>query len=331
MIVLSNADVAALYPMAEAIEVVGTAMIAVSAGKANLPLRSIMDVGAPNRMGIMPGALLPGHETRPPCFGIKLLSLFPGNPDAGYSSHEGAYVLFEATHGTAVAMMNAGLLTAIRTAAASAVATRALSRPDSSVLALVGAGEQAEHHLDAMVAVRPIRRVRVAGRRPEKAETFVRHARERYPTLEIETAPDVRAAVDGADIVCTVTSSAEPVLLGDWIGAGVHLNVVGASVPSSREIDGDMVAKSSLFVDYRPSTFAQAGEVIEAIEAGRITRDHVLAEIGEVLAGTHPGRTSDSEITLYRSLGIAAQDLASAWHCLGKARASGRGVEAPLG
>jgi ornithine cyclodeaminase len=331
MIVLSNADIAALYPMAEAIEVVETAMIAVSAGKANLPLRSIMDVGAPNRMGIMPGALLPGDAAQTPCFGIKLLSLFPGNPDAGYSSHEGAYVLFEAEHGSAVAMMNAGLLTAIRTAAASAVATRALARPDCGVLALVGAGEQAEHHLEAMVAVRPIREVRVTARRAEKADAFVRHARERHPGLEIRAAPDARTAVDGADIVCTVTSSAQPVLSGDWIGPGVHLNVVGASVPSSREIDQDMVAKASIFVDYRVSTFAQAGEIIEAIEAGRITRDHVRAEIGEVLAGGHPGRTDAGEITLYRSLGIAAQDLASAWHCLEKARATGRGVEAPLG
>ncbi len=327
MIVLSDTDVAALLPMADAIEVVARAMQAVSAGQANLPLRSIVDVGGPNKMGVMPGAFMPGAAD--PCYGVKLVSLFPGNPDAGYSSHQGAIVLFESQHGSAVAMMNAGLLTAIRTAAASAVATRALARPEASVLALVGAGEQAEHHLDAMVAVRPVRTVRVAGRRRDKAEAFVAHARERHPALAITVADDVRSAVDGADIVCTVTSAAEPVLFGDWIAPGTHLNVVGASIPSKREIDEELVAKAALFVDYRPSTFAQAGEVIGAIETGRIGRDHVLAEIGEVLAGA-PGRSSAGAITLYRSLGIAAQDLACASHCLAAAKAQGRGVDAPL-
>jgi alanine dehydrogenase len=327
MIVLSDKDIAALLPMTEAIEVVASAMQAVSAGHANLPLRSIVDVGGPNRMGVMPGAFMPGAAG--PCYGVKLVSLFPGNPDAGYSSHQGAILLFESRHGSAVAMMNAGLLTAIRTAAASAVATRALARPDASVLALVGAGEQAEHHLDAIVAVRPIREVRVAGRRRQKAEAFVAHARERHPGLVVAVADDVRAAVEGADIVCTVTSAAEPILFGDWIAPGVHLNIVGASIPSKREIDEDLVAKASLFVDYRPSTFAQAGEVIGAIEAGRIGRDHVRAEIGEVLSGA-PGRTFAGEITLYRSLGIAAQDLACASHCLAAAKAQGRGVDAPL-
>ena len=168
MIVLSNKDVATLLPMETAVAVVERAMVAVSAGKATLPLRSIIDVGGPNKMGMMPGAM-----TDPACYGIKLVSLFPGNPEAGYSSHQGAIVLFESGHGSAVAMMNAGLLTAIRTAAASAVATRALAREDAKVLAIVGTGEQAEHHLDAMLAVRDITEVRVAGRRQEKADAFV--------------------------------------------------------------------------------------------------------------------------------------------------------------
>ncbi len=239
-------------------------------------------------------------------------------------------MLFESQHGSAIAMMNAGLLTAIRTAAASGVATRALAREDAAVLAIVGAGEQAEHHLAAMLAVRPVREVRIVGRRAQKAEKFAAQAREQHPDIEIDVRTDVRAAVEGADLVCTVTSSAEPVLSGAWIGPGTHLNVVGASIPSKREIDEEMVARAALFVDFRPSTFAQAGEVIGAIESGRIGKDHVRAEIGEVLAGTRPGRTGAEEITLYRSLGIAAQDLACAMHCLTQARAQGRGVDAPL-
>ncbi|HEV7369447.1 ornithine cyclodeaminase family protein [Arenibaculum sp.] len=321
MIVLSNADVTALLPMATAIEVVERAMVAVSAGKATLPLRSIMEVGGPNRMGIMPGAM-----SEPACYGIKLVSLFPGNPAAGRSSHQGAVVLFEAEHGAATAIMNADLLTAIRTAAASAVATRALARADAGVLAIVGTGEQAEHHLDAMLAVRPIREVRVAGRRMEKAEAFADRARRRHPGPTVTAGTDVRDAVAGADIVCTVTAAAEPVLFGDWIAPGTHLNVVGASIPSKREIDEELVARAALFVDYRPSTFAQAGEVIGAIGSGRITREHVRAEIGEVLSGSRPGRESGEQVTLYRSLGIAAQDLACAAHCLAEAKARGLGV-----
>jgi ornithine cyclodeaminase len=331
MIVLSEKDIRLLLPMTDAIEVVEKAMIAVSAGAANLPLRSVVDVGAPNLMGVMPGAFMPGNGGIGACFGVKLVSLFPNNPDLGYSSHQGAIVLFEPEHGSAVAMMNAGLLTAVRTAAASAVATRALARPDCDTLAIVGAGEQAEHHLEAMLCVRPsIQEVRVAGRRREKVEAFAAHAAERYPDLTVSTFHDVRSAVDGADLICTVTSSAEPVLMGEWVAPGAHLNVVGASIPSKREIDEEMVACSRLYVDYRPSTFAQAGEVIRALESGRLTRDHVLAEIGEVLAGKAAGRGTAEEITLYRSLGIAAQDLACASYCLDKASERRLGIRVSL-
>lgn len=331
MIILSDRDVAALLPMAAAIEVVEMAMVAVSAGAANLPLRMVVDVGPPNMMGVMPGAFLPGIGAVEPCFGVKLVSLFPNNPDSGFSSHQGAIVLFEPDHGSAVAMMNAGLLTAVRTAAASAVATRALARDDCATLAMIGAGEQAEHHVEAMLVVRPsIRTLRIVGRRPDKAQAFATHMAERHPGLAVMVAPSVQAAVEGADIVCTVTSSPTPVLEGAWIAPGTHLNVVGASVASRCEIDEGAVARSRLFVDYRPSTFAQAGEVIAAIDSGRIGRDHVLAEIGEVLSGKAGGRRDEGEITLYRSLGIAAQDLACATHCLREAQARGMGVEAPL-
>ncbi len=326
MIVLSREDVAALLPPQTAIEVVAAAMEAVSRGEAELPLRSIVDVGGPNRMGIMPGRM-----RSPPCHGIKLVSLYPGNVAAGYSSHQGAVVLFEPEHGTAIAVMDGGPLTARRTAAASAVATRALARADAAVLAMVGAGEQARYHLDALMMVRPIRELRIASRTEKSALSYAQHARDRYPGLAVTLAgTDAEAAVRDADIVCTVTSSPTPVLRGDWIAPGTHLNVVGASIPSKREIDDATVLAARVFVDYRPSTFAQAGEIVDMIAAGRIGREHVVAEIGEVLGGTGPGRRDGGEITLYRSLGIAAQDLACAHHCWEKARAAGRGVEAPF-
>lgn len=325
MRVLSAADVADLLPPAEAIDAIDAAMRRVSAGGAELPLRNVVPLGGGNFMGVMPGAL-----DAPAFYGVKIVSLFPANPARGLSSHRGAVVLFERETGGAVAMMDADLLTARRTAAASAVATRALARADAAVLALIGHGEQAEHHLDAIAEVRSLREVRVAGRDAGRARAFAERMAPRHPRLSITAGDDLRAAVAGADIVCTVTSSVTPVLRGAWLEPGQHLNVVGASIPSRREIDDDAVLRARLFVDYRPSTFAQAGEIVDMIAAGRIGKDHVLAEIGAVLAGAAPGRESAQEITLYRSLGVAAQDLAAAAHVLARAEAEGRGTVVPF-
>jgi ornithine cyclodeaminase len=325
MIVLSRDDVIALLPPETGIEVVAKAMAATSRGEAELPLRSIVKVGGPNLMGIMAGMM-----RDPPCHGIKLVSLFPGNVAAGHSSHQGAIVLFEREHGRAIAMMDGGPLTALRTAAASAVATRALSRTDSSVLALVGAGEQARHHLDAILSIRPIRELRIASRSEGSASAFADYARQKYGHLAVSSGTDVREAVAEADIVCTVTSSPVPVLEGDWVASGAHVNVVGASVPSKREVDDQMVLRAQLYVDYRPSAFAQAGEILDMMQSRRINEDHIRAEIGEVLNRTAPGRSDDQVITIYRSLGIAAQDIACAYHCWDAARRAGIGTVAPL-
>lgn len=322
MKILSNADIAALLPMTEAIDVVDGVMRVVSAGGAQLPLRHAVPVGGRNMMGVMSGAL----ET-PQCYGVKLVSLFPDNPARGLSGHRGAVVLFEAETGGAVAMMDAGLLTAIRTAAASAVATRALARTDASRLTLIGTGEQAEHHLEAMLAVRPVRALHVVGRRSEKAADFTRHAAGRYPELAVTHGTDARDGLRGADIVCTVTNAATPVVMGDWLEDGQHLNVVGASIPSKREIDDKAVLRAQVYTDYRPSFFAQAGEIVEMIAAGVIDETHLKAEIGEVLSSEAPGRQLPDAITLYRSLGVTAQDLAVAQHVLDRAVAEGRGQD----
>ena len=322
MIILSNEDVANLLPMKEAIEVIDRTMIDVSKGGATLPLRSVIPVGGDNRMGMMPGAI-----GDPACFGMKLISLFPGNPAKGLSSHRGALVLFEAETGGAIAMMDASLLTAIRTAAASGVATRALAREDATSLAIIGYGEQAEHHLDAMLAVRDIKQLHVAGRSAQKAADFCKSAAQKYPSLKITSGDDVQAAVKDADIVCTVTASPTPILQGDWIFPGTHLNIVGSSVPSMREIDDKMVERAAIWVDYLPSTLAQAGEIVDMINAGTITKNHIKGEIGNVLAGDLAGRDSSAEITLYRSLGVAAQDLAAAHHITEQAKARDMGQQ----
>ncbi len=326
MIVLSAKDVAALLPMNQAIELVEKAMVQASAGEANLPLRSAMDVGAPNLFGIMPGAL-----NEPSCYGIKLISLYPGNPAKGYSSHLGMMVLFESEFGTPVAIIDAGVLTAVRTSAASVVATRLLARKEARSLAVIGTGEQARHHIEAMLEVRDIKEIRIAGRTPKRAQAFVESIANDYPNCAISASKDVETAAAGADIICTVTSSRKTVLEGAWVGAGCHVNAVGASIPSMREIDEELIVKSSLWVDYRPSAMAQAGDIIAAIDNGRIKEDHIIGEIGEVLSGSAHGRQSGNEITLYRSLGIAAQDLICAHHVMREAKVKGRGTEVEFG
>ena len=306
--------------MADCIDLMRTTMIAVSEGRARIPLRTIMPLpGGKGMMGEMPGYL-----AEPECFGVKLLSLFPGNVAAGYSSHLGLVLLFEPQYGLPVALMDAAEITAIRTAAASGLATRLLAREDAGDLAILGAGEQARSHLEAMRVARPLRRVRVWARDRQNAETFARTQGELHG-LAIEAAASVREAVDGADIVCTVTGAREPILLGDWIAPGTHLNVAGSSIAAAAEIDTDLLVKSRLFVDMRQSTVNEGGEYLRAIAAGAITPDHILGEIGEVANGGVVGRRAAEDVTLYKSLGIAAQDLAAAHYLLEKARAAGVG------
>lgn len=306
---LTAEQVRAALPMSEAIEIVKDTMIRVSEGRANLPLRTIMDIDGTNKLGMMPGTL---HD--PTLYGVKLLSLFPGNPARGLSSHIGVVILFDAATGAPVVSMDADAITAIRTAAATAAATRALAREEAEVLAIVGTGEQAQTHIDAIRLVRPVREIRIAGRTPDSAERFARRQADRHPDVTFTACTGVEEAVRGADIVCTVSSSAEIVLRGRWIGAGAHVNAVGASIPTMQEIDTEMVKRARLFIDYKPSALAQAREIISALETGEIAETHIQAEIGEVFGQRVPGRTSPEEMTLYRSLGIAAQDLACADH-----------------
>ncbi|MFY0646071.1 ornithine cyclodeaminase family protein [Sulfitobacter geojensis] len=327
MIVLTSEDVAKLLPMPAAIEVIDATMKLVSEGGAELPLRSAIPVGGINKLGIMPGAIIAPDAS---CFGVKLLSLFPDNPKRGLSSHLGAFVLFDAETGQARAMMDASLLTALRTAAASGVATRALARQDASALTLVGYGEQAEHHLDAICAVRDIKTVQVAGRDAAKAAAFCATAKTHYPQIAFTAGTDVQSAVAQADIVCTVTASATPVLNHAWLPEGCHVNVVGSSIPTMREVDDDFVLNTPIWVDYLPSTRVQAGEIVDLIADGRFTENRIMAEIGRVLAGEASGRTSQEQQTAYRSLGVAAQDLMAAKAVVEAATAQGIGQAVQL-
>jgi ornithine cyclodeaminase/alanine dehydrogenase-like protein (mu-crystallin family) len=318
--VLRGAEVRKLLPMAECIDLMRTTMIAVSEGRVVLPLRSILVM--PGDRGMM--GMMPGYLADPECFGVKLVSLIPRNKPPQYSSHLGLVLLFEADHGQPVALLDAAEITAIRTAAASGLATQLLAREDAGDLALLGAGEQARSHLEAMLSVRSLRRIRVWARDQGKARLFAQAEGAKH-NITVEASPNVREAVAGADIICTTTKAREPILQGEWLSPGVHLNLVGSSIAAAAEIDTPAVVKARFFVDCRNSTVNEGGEYLRALKAGAITAEHILAEIGEVANGTKAGRRSPLDVTLYKSLGIAPQDLASAHYVLAKARAAGIG------
>jgi alanine dehydrogenase len=300
MLVLNGDDIRRLVTITDLIDPIAAAMVGVSRREAQLPLRQAIPLGGEDKFGVMPGAL-GGDAT----YGAKLLSLFPRNPARGLSSHAGLMLVFDRETGLPKACLDASVLTALRTAAASAVATRLLARPDARRLAIIGAGEEAEGHLVAMRAVRMLDKVMVWSRNRDKTEAFARK-------LGIVAAPTMAAALTDADIICTTTSATEPFLAAAMVPAGAHLNAIGGSMPYLRELQPDCVPALGFFTDYRPSLEAQAGEVIDARAKGLVAADWQATEIGEVIAGTRPGRTSDAQRTVYRSLGVASQDLAAA-------------------
>ena len=327
--VIDGPTIRTLLPYPECIGLMLDAMIATSAGHALLPLRQRMAL--PNAVDAF--GMMPGYLDDPQCFGIKLVSLFPGNARLGLSSHLGVYLLYEAEAGRPLAVMNAAEITAIRTASASAVATLALMRQDSACLAILGTGEQALAHVDALLAAHPFTELIIWGRRAEAAEGLASAMQHRFsdrPALKVRHCTDARDAVAHADVVCTVTASRTPVLQGAWLRPGTHVNLVGASFPDRYEIDEEGVVRGRYFVDYRPSALAQAGELLAAIASGAVKESHIIAEIGEVLSAKAVGRRSEQDLTLYKSLGVASQDLAAAWHVFQHAERRGLGVTAAL-
>ena len=289
------------------IPIVRHAMIAFSSGKTRQLLRAIIPLGEGRAFGVMPGAMGEGAT-----FGAKLISVYPENFSLGRQSHQGLVVLFDPDGGAPVCVVHAGEITAIRTAAASAVATDALARPDASRLAILGYGEQAATHARAISRVRRLDGITVWGRSPGLAAAFAARMAGELG-VPVDTASSARSAVARADIVCTVTNAREPILLGEWVRPGTHLNLVGSSGAGPVEVDNDLVVRSRFVADSRDGVLAQGAEFLNAKAAGLIGDDHIVAEIGQVLAGEVAGRRSDAEITVYKSLGHVVQDLASAW------------------
>lgn len=288
------------------IPLVRQAMIAFSRGETRQLLRSIIPLADGRMFGIMPGAL--GARA---VFGAKLISVFPDNFAKGVSSHQGVVVLFDGESGAPVCVVDAGEITAIRTAAASAVATDALARPDARRLAVLGYGEQAATHIRAISKVRRLSAVTVWGRDPARTATFA-SAMAVELGLAVRASPDVEAAVADAGIVCTVTAATDPILFGRWLAPGTHVNLVGSSFAGPAEVDDDLVVRARLIADSREGVLAQGGEFLRAKAAGRVGDEHVVGEIGQVLAGDLPGREAPDQITVYKSLGHVVQDLAAA-------------------
>lgn len=325
-LVLSPADVRQLLPMHVCVDLMEQAFVTLARGDAVNPLRRGMLL--PENKGIL--GMMPGYLGAPEAIGLKVVTVFPGNHGSEYDAHQGVVVLFDPEHGVPSAIVDASEITAVRTAAATAVATRLLAREDAHELAIIGSGVQARAHLAAIRVVRHITRVRVYSPTAANKKRFAVVESERHD-LPVDPVNSPEEAVAGADIVCTTTSAREPVLLGTWLRPGMHVNAVGSSVRTTRELDADAVALSRLFVDRRESTLNEAGDFLFAKAEGRVGDDHIVAEIGDLLLGTAAGRRDDREITLFKSLGLAVEDLAAAAYVFDRARVTGLGTTVRLG
>ena len=316
LLILNETEVEELLPMSECISVMAEAFVSLACGEAHQPLRTIFR--PPEVKGVL--ALMPTFRASPSAlFGLKAICVFPGNAAIGKDAHQGGVMLFDGTTGELLAVVNASAITAIRTAAVSGLATRLLAREDAGDLAIIGAGVQARPHLIAMNCVRRLRRVRIASRNFENAQRLANEMQPQLSTL-VEPVETVEAALRGADIIVTATTSREPVLERKWISPGAHINAIGTFSPKAREVDTATMVAASLFVDVRESALNEAGDYLIAANEGAIGPEHILADLGEVLTGVHSGRTSPEEITLFKSLGLAIEDLAAAARAYQKAQ-----------
>jgi len=320
LLILSRPEIESMLSMETCIELMSEALASLARGDVILPLRPVIRV--PESADLF--AVMPAYSSALSAVGAKLISVFPGNHGTHLDSHQGVVVLFDGANGSPLALMDAASITAIRTAAVSAVATRVLAKSTTGTLAILGSGVQARTHVRAMLAVRRFERVLVWSRNVDHARALAHDVA--GEGIRIEAVGDAREAVDPADVVCTVTAARDPVLSGRWLRRGTHVNAVGAALPTTRELDSDAVTQARLFVDRRESALNEAGEVLIPIREGAITPEHILGEIGEVLIGRVPGRQQDDEITLFKSLGLAVEDLACAHYLHARSARENRGV-----
>jgi ornithine cyclodeaminase/alanine dehydrogenase-like protein (mu-crystallin family) len=326
LLVVGHDDVKRLLPMEECIELMATVLSDLARGEVWQPLRFV--VRPPDEPSLM--GLMPAHRSEPAAsYGLKVVCIFPANAARGIDLHQGGVLLFDGETGELRALVDASAVTATRTAAVSGVATRVLAREDARELAMLGSGVQARAHLEAMAAVRAFERCRVWSRTQEHAAAFATeaHAYAPFPVVVVESAED---AVRGADVVVTATSAPEPIVRRDWLGPGTHVNAVGSSIPTARELDADTIAAAALFADARESMVNEGGDYLFAVREAGVGPEHIRAELGEVLIGSGEGRRADDELTVFKSLGLAAEDLAAAEHVYARARATGAGTTVPF-
>ena len=317
LLVLSEPEVRELLDMESCVEAMTEVLTSLARGELYQPLRSM--VRPPDTDGLL--GLMPAHRGgERAVYALKEIVVTPDNPTRGLDAHQGAVLLHDGVTGELVAVLNASPVTAIRTAAVSAVATRALARADTARVAILGAGVQARAHVDAMRAVLDDPEIRIWARRIEAAEELA-------ADVGAIASPSPDAALFGAEVVCTTTSAREPVLEHRWLAPGAHVNAVGSSIPTARELDTETLRRGALFVDRRESALNEAGDYLIAAAEGAIGPEQIRAELGEVLAGLAPGRADEEEFTIFKSLGIAVEDLAAAELVVRRARERGVGTE----
>ncbi|MCB9433495.1 MAG: ornithine cyclodeaminase family protein [Ardenticatenaceae bacterium] len=327
VLIINHHEVRELLPMGECIEAMADVFRIMAGGDVVQPLR--WPLWLPDRSGLL--GMMPGYVGgEMGMLGIKTVSVMPGNHGTPYDSHQGTVMLFEKVNGRLLTIMDASEITAIRTAAVSGLATRLLARDDAHDLAILGTGVQGRSHLAAMLAVRPIDRVRVWSRNAEGLANYAAWAKKTHG-VEVEIMGDVQTAVSGADLICTTTAAPTPILYGEWLAPGVHINAAGSSVKHTRELDTATVVMSRLFVDRRESTVNEAGDFLFPKQEGAVDDDHIVAEIGELLMGEKNGRQTGDDITLFKSLGLAIEDIGAAHHIYEKAIAQGKGTWVELG
>jgi ornithine cyclodeaminase len=322
ILVLDAATVERLLTIDVCIDLMAETLADFARGIFHQPLRMIVrPAEAKGLLGLMPAHRASG----PALYGLKAICVFPENPKINKDAHQGSVMLFNGDTGELLSLMNASPITAIRTAAVSAVATRLLAREDASQLAIIGAGVEARSHIAALSRVRAIARARVVSRTRESANKFAEEMSSHFE-FPIEAVDTGEEALDGADIIVTVTNSHEPVTNLDWISAGAHINAIGTHSPASREIDGRTMAAARLFTDRRESAVNEAGDYVLAVKEGLIAEDSIAGELGELLVGTKEGRQTREQITLFKSLGLAVEDLACAQYLFAKAQEVGVGT-----
>lgn len=301
MKIVESAEVRQRLTMPVCIELMRTALKELEEGRFTQPVRSIALLPGGEKFGFMPAWL--GD-----CFGAKVLSAFPQNAGTAYPSHIGYVMLFEAEHGSFLGMADASVITEVRTGAVSGVATELLARPDAHRLAIIGAGAQGRSHLAAMTAVRDIRSVAVYDQNPQAAQRYCTEMSAQYG-IPVTAASCAQEAVEGADIICTLTPSKDPYLEADWIAPGAHINAVGAFTPTTREVSSAVVARARLYADQVEAMRKECGEYLIPLQEGVIGPEHIVGSLGDVLLGRAPGRTDSQEVTLFDALGLAVEDV----------------------